>query len=528
MRISRSLVLLALNLQKKAVMPTAVKAEGARPARVSRPVQESAPPRDRVHGWAGNHVRRLQRYYWIIPATITFAVTFIGAARPSLWGDELATWSAARRSWSQLWRLFDHMDVVFAPYYIFMHGWMWLFGNSELALRMPSILAVTVTAALLSVLGHRLFSTRVGLFAGVLFSVLPGVSRTGQDARIAAFSAMFAVLATLALLAVLDAPRWWRWLMYSASVVALGATSLIALLLLAAHGALVAQRWWVTRHRQLAWWLASAAGALLVLSPLAYLGHQQVGQLTWVPKPGWAAFPDAFGIAGPVALGCALFAVGLVGIKRAGRVRGLLAAWLLVPPVLLYCISLFGPQSYWVARYMYFVLPVLVLLVALVLASMNVRYPAIFFVVLVLFAAPMHTAIRSDAGHYSFNGPAVAGYVSSRLQPGDVALFADQSSADPRNLLRYYGPPASELPDGLAIKSAAEIGRLVPKECVDVTRCLAGVPRAWLFLRYFSGNDPFYRILPAKKSFLRENFAIAHTQKIGAITVFLLERRIAS
>ncbi len=509
-------------------MPTAVKAEAARPTRIGRPVQKSAPLRDRVRGRAGNQLRRLQRYYWIIPAAVTFAVTFADAGRPSLWGDELATWSAARRSWSQLWQLFDHIDVVFAPYYICMHGWVRLFGDSELSLRMPSVLAVTVTAALLAVLGRRLFSMRVGLFAGVLFSVLPGVSRAGQDARVAAFSAMFAVLATLALLAAFEASRWWRWLMYGASVVALGATSVIALLLLAAHGVFVVQRWWINRGRQPAWWLSSAAGALLVLSPMVYFGHQQVGQLAWVPKPGWAALPDALGIAGPAVLGGALLAVGLVGIQRAGRMRGLLATWLLVPPVLLYCISMLGSQSYWVARYIYFVLPVLVLLVALVLASMDIRYSAIFFVALVLFAVPMPAAIRSEAGHYSFNGPAVAGYVSSRLQPGDVALFADQSSADPRNLLRYYGPPSSELPDGLAIKSAEEVGRLVPKECVDVTRCLAGVPRAWLFLRYFSGNDPFYRMLSAKKSFLRENFRVEHAQRIGAITVFLLERRTLS
>ncbi|MDQ3900398.1 MAG: glycosyltransferase family 39 protein, partial [Actinomycetota bacterium] len=164
---------------------------------------------------------------------------------------------------------------MIAPYYVFMHGWVWLFGDSELSLRMPSILAVTATAGLVAALGRRLYSPRVGLLAGVLFAVLPNVSRYGQEARAIAFTAMFAALATLVLVVVLDEPRWWRWLLYVAAIIALGAANVIALLLLVAHGVFVAGHWWQTRNRQPVWWLVSAAGSLLVLSPLIYFGQQQ-------------------------------------------------------------------------------------------------------------------------------------------------------------------------------------------------------------------------------------------------------------
>jgi mannosyltransferase len=486
----------------------------------------------RLSSFAGEQARRCERWYWALPATLAFSVTVIGASGPSLWGDELATWSAVRRSWSQLWNLFHNLDIVMAPYYIFMHTWIQVFGDSELSLRMPSILAVAATAALLSVLGRRLFSTQVGLFAGVLFAILPGISRVGQETRAIAFTVMFAVLATLVLVIALEAPQRWRWLYYGASVVALGMTSVIALLLLVAHGAFVAQRWYITRDRQPQRWLVSTVGGLLVLSPMIYLGQRQIAQLGWVPKPQGTAFFDSLAITGSIGLGCVLLGLGLVGLKLAGRAWGMLLAWLLVLPVLLYFTSMYGPQSYWVSRYLYFMIPGLVLLVSLSLSWLGARHAVTVFVLLALFVVPLHWTVRSDSGHSlaegfgraSFNGPAVVDYVSSRLRPGDVALFSDKSSADPRNMLRYYGLPASQLPDALATKSAEEIGRFHPTECAEVAPCLSGVSRAWLFIRYYSGNDPFYKMSAAKGAFLRENFRVAPPHTIGAITVFLLER----
>ncbi len=417
-----------------------------------------------------------------------------------------------------------------APYYVLMHLWVQLFGDSELSLRMPSIFATAATAALLAVLGRRLFSTRVGLFAGVLFAILPGVSQYGQEARVIAFTAMFAVLATLALAIALDTPQWWRWLCYSAAIVALGTASLVSLLLLTAHAAFVAQRWRVNSDRQPIQWLFSLSGGLLALSPIIYLGQRQIGQIAWVPRPQWSALPDSLEITGSVGLGCLLLGFGLVGLTLAGQAAGMLLAWLLGAPILLYFISMFGPQSYWVGRYLYFVIPGLVLLTSLSLSWLSVRHAVTVIVVLALLSVPLHLEFRNSSGRpslegfdrASFDGPMIASYVSLRLYPGDVALFSDRSASHPRNLLRYYGP--YQLPDALAVKSAEEIGRFNPTECTEVARCLLGVSRAWLFIRYYSGDDPFYKMPAAKGSFLREHFRVTQSHKIGAITILLLQR----
>jgi mannosyltransferase len=487
--------------------------------------------------WVGGQIARVGGWYWVLPVGLSFVVTAVGASRPTLWSDELATWSAARRSWSQLWHLLGHEDLVIAPYYVFMHGWVRLFGDSELSLRMPSILAVTATAGLVAVLGRRLYSPRVGLLAGVLFAVLPNVSRYGQEARAIAFTAMFAALATLVLVVVLDEPRWWRWLLYAAAVIALGAASVIALLLLVAHGVFAAGHWWQTRNRQPVWWLVSATGALLVLSPLIYFGQRQLRQIAWVPKPGeipglrqqeaWTAFPDGTDIAGSIGLGGLLLGLGLVGAKFAGRAWGMLLAWALGLKFLLYLVSMFGPQSYWVGRYLYFVTPALVLLAALTLSWLGIRHTVAVLVVFALLAVPLHSDIRSRSGHNFYDGPSVVNYLTPRLQPGDVALFGNSGQHGPRDLLRYYGLPASRLPDVLATKSSEEVGGFRPTECTDTARCLSGVSRAWLFLVRPSA-DLYERMPAAKGSFLRENFQVTQSQEFGAITVFLLERRVST
>jgi mannosyltransferase len=345
---------------------------------------------------------------------------------------------------------------------------------------------------------------------------------------------MFAALATLVLVVVLDEPRWWRWLLYAVAVIALGAASVIALLLLVAHGVFAAGHWWQTRNRQPVWWLVSATGSLLVLSPLIYFGQRQLRQIAWVPKPGeipglsqqeaWTAFPDGTDIAGSIGLGGLLLGLGLVGAKFAGRAWGMLLAWALGLKFLLYLVSMYGPQSYWVGRYLYFVTPALVLLAALTLSWLGIRHTVAVLVVFALLAVPLHSDIRSRSGHSFYDGPSVVNYLTPRLQPGDVALFGNSGQHGPRDLLRYYGLPASRLPDVLATKSGEEVGGFRPTECTDTARCLSGVSRAWLFLVRPS-TDLYDRMPAAKGSFLRENFQVTQSREFGAITVFLLERR---
>src|SRR5689334_16015997 len=76
--------------------------------------------------------------YWWFPAAITMLISAVGLAGPGLWTDELATWGMAVTSWAEFWPVLRYVDAVLAPYYVFMHVWVSVFGDSDVALRAPS------------------------------------------------------------------------------------------------------------------------------------------------------------------------------------------------------------------------------------------------------------------------------------------------------------------------------------------------------------------------------------------------------
>ena len=78
---------------------------------------------------------------WWWPALLVLGLGAWGLGRPGAWTDEMATWGAARLSLSELFTLSRTIDTVMAPYYAAMHVWSRVVGTSDIALRLPSVLA---------------------------------------------------------------------------------------------------------------------------------------------------------------------------------------------------------------------------------------------------------------------------------------------------------------------------------------------------------------------------------------------------
>jgi mannosyltransferase len=180
---------------------------------------------------------------WLLPTLLALLVGAWGLGGASLWTDELATWSAVTRTTPQLWRLLGHVDAVAAPYYLAMHGWVMIAGDSTVALRLPSLLAGTATAGLLALLGRELRSPRAGLLAGVVYALLPGATRMAQEARVYALVACAVTLATLLLVRALQRPTARRWAVYAGALLVVGLLHVLALTLVVAHALTVAELW---------------------------------------------------------------------------------------------------------------------------------------------------------------------------------------------------------------------------------------------------------------------------------------------
>ena len=183
---------------------------------------------------------------WLVAGIPVVAALVVGGYRlggASLWRDEAYTLDVARRSTGQIFNLLLHVDAVHGPYYLGMHAVIRLFGSSEAALRLPSLVATSLAAGLLALLGRRLARASglpapaaTGLLAGLLQVAAPQTTYYAQDARPYGLVTLFAVAATYLLIVAVErgGARWWA--AYAAAIALTGVASLFALLILAAHG----------------------------------------------------------------------------------------------------------------------------------------------------------------------------------------------------------------------------------------------------------------------------------------------------
>ncbi|MGH3245320.1 MAG: glycosyltransferase family 39 protein, partial [Trebonia sp.] len=327
---------------------------------------------------------------WAVPVVVTAVLGLAEVGVPQLWRDELASWSAASRTVPQLWSMVHNIDAVLGLYYLGLHLWMTVFGQSATAMRLPSVIAMAAAAGVVALIGRRLGGGAAGLAGGLVFAVIPSVSRYAQEARPYAFATFFAALATLMFLRAMERPNWSRWAIYAVVLAAAGASNLIALCVAAGHLIIVlwdfcqrtvriggdgtAESGRALPGGRLApegsplllvkrFCVAAVVGAILV-SPLVIAGHSQQG---W--QIGQQATPHVaqlIGVSGglwqelfasvPVAAAVILLAlVSLVAAPDARRrsIAGYALAFAIIPVVAVWLISR-GPSSYWTFRYMLF------------------------------------------------------------------------------------------------------------------------------------------------------------------------------
>ncbi|MTK01005.1 glycosyltransferase family 39 protein [Micromonospora sp. CP22] len=482
---------------------------------------------------------------WLVPSTVTLLVTLVGLDSAQPWRDELATWSAATRGLTGLFRLTGTIDAASAPYYLLMHAWSTVAGDSVAALRLPSALAMATTAGLTALLGQRLWDVRVGTLAGLLFAVLPGTSRYGQEARPYAVASALAVLSTLLLVDALRRPARRRWVGYAAATTAVGLTHLVALTLLAAQALAVLTRTGGVRaatgpddgdraggsgRRRVSpvWsWLVALVPVALAVVPVALVARgQRARQLDWVDaaRPGDLA-ALATGVAQSGVVGGVLLGLAALGAARAGR-RGLLPlSCVLAPVLLLFLAGLVVPL--WVPRYLVFVVPFGCLLAGTALAS--TRLPAALAVVVLtgLLGLPDQAALRRThewPRSATVDYRAVAEIVASGRRPGDAVVYSPRDSWFFLDLgLRYHLGDRTPR-DALLVEEAQRRGDLWAAECDRPAECLAGADRVWL-VRAGRRADPLAGVPGAKGDALRDGFTVAEVWPRPGITLALLTRR---
>jgi mannosyltransferase len=522
---------------------------------------------------------RARRVVWLWPALLTLVVGLYEVTRPELWRDELSSWSFASRPVPELVMIVHHSDASQLGYYLVLHYWIAAFGDSVFAMRLLSVLAMAVAAACVTLIGRRLADQRAGLLAGLVFALVPSVSRFAQEARFYALEVLVAMIATLALLRAMDRPDPRRWALYGASMALLGYLDLVALCLLAAHAAGVVLRWRTDRDEPAKnepaknepadnepadnepadnepaknepgrkWMLLgfglAAVGACAATLPIALIGLGQVGrQLVWLTRPALTLNEFSFfgrNLFYSTSAAAALIIVAVFAWAVAWRAAAFATAIAVLPVAVVWVVSQ-GPYSYFFPRYLLLTIGAWALLAGIALSRVDLRVAAAGVLVFGILGFGDQQAIRTLGAHnwtayplnLSMDYPDFAGaarYIAKHANPGDGIAY-------PGNPVRWmmidYGVeyyltrdmPTREPPRELFVaETAAKAGTLYPLLCLDSATCLGHTTRMWI-VDTGRTTDP-YAHLPADESMVlrADHFSVLRTRHLEGLTVFLMLR----
>jgi mannosyltransferase len=488
------------------------------------------------------------RVPWCWPALLTLALGCYQIGRPELWRDELASWSFATRPLSSLFATTHsgNSGATQLAYYLLLHFWIAAFGDSPDVMRLLSVLAMAAAAACVTLVGRKLAGARAGLISGLLFALVPSVSRFAQEIRFYSLEVLVATLATLLLLRALDRPSVRRWALYGGCLAVLGCIDVVALSVVAGHAAGVALRWWRDREPgQLGFVLAAAAG-LAACVPLAVIGSAQAGaQVSWIPRPGLDLSTFAFfgrNLFYSTSVAAALIVLAVLAWAVAWREAAFVTAIAVAPVAAVWLVSQ-GPHSYFFPRYLLLTVGAWAILAGIALSRIDVRAAAAAILVIGLLGAGDQQVIREPGAHswasypvgeggsyVAYAGAAAA--VARSAKAGDAIVYPDQPEQATWLMvdygLQYYlgrdlrhGVPS---PRVLFIaETAAQAGTLYPVPCAHLAACAGQEPRIWI-IGIGDLQDPYQAVTAAEAALLRPHYRLSYRTRVPSLTVFLLVR----
>jgi mannosyltransferase len=493
--------------------------------------------------------RRAMRVPWLWPALLMLLFGCYQLNRPELWADELWSWSFAADPVHQLVVSASRSNPAELVYDLALHYWMAAFGASVVAMRMLSVLAMAGAAACVTLAGRRLAGPRAGLLAGLVFALVPSVSRFAQEVRFYAPEVMAVALATLLLLRALDGPSVRRWVAYSVCLAVVGYIDLVALSVVLGHAVGAALRWWQGRDaredrgaRILLGFAAAAAAGLAACVPLVAFSLTKAGsQVFWIPRPGldvftFGSFTRNLFYSTSVAAALIVLAVLAWSVWRAAA---FMTAVAVLPVAAVWLLSQ-GPHSYFFGRYLLFTIVAWAILAGLGLSRLDVRLAAVAVLVIAVLGAGDQQVIRQPGAHdwpyypvgyagsyLDYAGP--AGLIAGDARAGDGVVYQEGSlwwqMIGPG--LQYYLerdiPRGVPVPRDLFVASAAPpSSQILPVAC-DPAACLGDEPRIWIV---GSGRlvDPYLAVPADQAAALRPRYRLDLTSHFRGLTVFLLLR----
>ncbi|MEX2028063.1 MAG: glycosyltransferase family 39 protein [Candidatus Curtissbacteria bacterium] len=305
---------------------------------------------------------------WII-IILAFAIRLV-SINQSLWLDEgINVNVAVGVAFKDLVLSYSMGDFHPPLYHVVLRAWILLFGSSEIAVRIPSVIFGAGTVFIVYKIAKNFYEEKTALIAATLLATSPLHIYYSQEARMYMMAAFFSTLSVYFFISILEKDTILKWLGFIASTTIMLYTDYLPYLLLPAYFLYIV----VNRSRIHASTIRAAIPSflliLVLLAPWLMLLPQQLsgGLGTAAASPAWAQVVGA-GSFKNLAITYVKFTIGrishdnnviyallfapagafvlfLLGISlfRLSPRRSILWYWLAVPILLGFAISFFIP-----------------------------------------------------------------------------------------------------------------------------------------------------------------------------------------
>jgi len=305
----------------------------------------------------------IQRAALPLLLALCIARMWVMPLRSSFWVDEAETAFIVHHG-------VDHPSLaIIAPAIQSVYYWLpraseAVFGFSEAAERLPSLVALAIALFFIARITNRLIHPEAGWFAVFACLTLRVFNYEAADARAYALGTCVAAASLWLLIRWLDSGKWLDGILFLAAAALLWRVHLVYWPFYFVYAIYFLAR----TDRKTSWSqsVVIAAGLVLALLPVAASAlamSRDAAQHVFAPLPSWSEFGETFKIR--LVAGCALAAFLYARWRRPPRADSvpifsaiaLIAGWWLVQPVSLFAYSHLSGVSVFTNRYVSIALP---------------------------------------------------------------------------------------------------------------------------------------------------------------------------
>jgi hypothetical protein len=250
---------------------------------------------------------RLRRRLFVVLVGLCwlgFALRLLSLGTQELRGDEGFSYKFAILPAAEIIPALATVGEPHSPlHYFVLHGWIWLAGESEFAMRFMAVVPSLLALPLMFQVGRLLAGRECGLLLALLLAVSHSQVWIGQDVRNHySLVVFFSLLATLLLLRAVAKGEWRWWAWYAAAAALTVYSHYYGIFALLAHGVYVATAGGAgrpARPRPHLWaWLAAGLAAAAAFAPwlLLTVGYMARQNLYDPSTPELAHYLTAVGL----------------------------------------------------------------------------------------------------------------------------------------------------------------------------------------------------------------------------------------